>query len=93
MIIIAYDFSSNKTRAQFAKFLKKYGRKIQYSVYEVNNSPRVLQNIMTEIELKYKKRFKGSDSILIFQLCKGDEAKVKRYGYASNEEQDIVIFE
>ena len=63
---ISYDFEDNRKRARFAKFLKKFGRKIQYSVYEIKNSPRVLQNILSEIELKYKKDFSGSDSILIF---------------------------
>jgi len=93
MIIVSYDFQSNKKRNKFSKFLKKYGRKIQYSVYEIKNSPRVLKNILSEIELKYRKEFKGSDSILIFYICEGCEKKIKRYGYAENEEKDIVIFQ
>jgi len=92
MLIIAYDFTDNKTRSKFSKFLKKYGGKIQYSVYEIRNSPRVLQNILDEIELKYKKSFKNADSILIFQVCEGCKKKIVRYGYASNEELDVVIF-
>ncbi|MEA2098147.1 MAG: CRISPR-associated endonuclease Cas2 [Patescibacteria group bacterium] len=93
MLIIAYDFTDNKTRARFSKFLKKYGGKIQYSVYEIRNSPRVLQNILDEIELRYKKSFSGADSILIFQVCEGCKKKVVRYGYASNEESPVVIFD
>ena len=93
MIIISYDIENDKKRNKFAKFLKKYGRKIQYSVYEIKHSQRVLQNILTEIELKYRKGFSGSDSVLVFTLCEGCEKKIKRYGYAENEEQDIVVFE
>lgn len=92
MIIVSYDFEDDKKRRKFAKFLKKYGRKIQYSVYEVRNSQRVLQNILTEIELRYKKSFGGSDSVLIFFLCDGCIKKVKRYGYSENEEKDVVVF-
>ena len=92
MLIIAYDFTDNKTRAKFSRFLKKYGRKIQYSVYEIRNSKRVLQNILDEIELKYKKSFKNADSILVFQLCEGCKKKIVRYGYASNEESSVVFF-
>lgn len=92
MIIVAYDFSNDKTRARFSRFLNKYGRKVQYSIYEVRDSSRVLQNIIHEVELKYKKKFTGADSILIFQICAGDKGKIKRYGYAKNEESDVVIF-
>lgn len=93
MVIICYDFTDNKTRARFSKFLKKYGRKIQFSVYEIRNSQRILQNILDEIELKYQKEFTNSDSILIFSICEDCKKKVRRYGYASNEEEDVVIFE
>ncbi|MFA7170661.1 MAG: CRISPR-associated endonuclease Cas2, partial [Candidatus Paceibacterota bacterium] len=77
MVIICYDFSDNKTRARFSKFLKKYGRKIQFSVYEIKNSQRILQNILDEIELRYKKEFTNSDSILIFSVCEGCKKKIK----------------
>lgn len=92
MFIIAYDFSNDKIRAKFSKFIQKFGRKIQYSVYEIRNSQRVLQNILSEIELVYKKKFEGSDSVLIFQICEGDKKKIKRYGYAENEEKEVLIF-
>ncbi len=92
MILISYDFTDSRRRAKFSKFLKKYGRKIQYSVYEIRNSQRVLQNILSEIELKYKKDFTGADSILIFSICESCQKKIKRYGYAKNEEKEVVVF-
>ncbi|OGZ45675.1 MAG: CRISPR-associated endonuclease Cas2 [Candidatus Ryanbacteria bacterium RIFCSPHIGHO2_02_FULL_48_12] len=93
MLILSYDFSDDRVRARFSKFIKQYGRSIQYSVYEIRNSPRILQNIKSEVELSYKPRFKGSDSVLIFQICEGDKKKIARYGYAANEEKDVVVFE
>ncbi len=93
MLIVSYDFTDNGPRSKFSRFLKKFGRKIQYSVYEIKNSERVLRNILDEIELRYKKSFKGSDSILIFQVCEGCRKKIVRYGYAKNEESDLVVFE
>jgi len=92
MIIIAYDFSNNKVRAKFSKFINKFGKKVQYSVYEVRNSPRILQNILKEIELTYKQLFEGSDSILIFQVCEGDKKKIVKYGYAANDNEEVLIF-
>lgn len=92
MIIVCYDFSDDKKRRDFSKFLKAYGRKIQYSVYEIKNSQRILRNILKEIELCYKKNFDGSENILIFQTCKACDQKIIRYGSACNEEKEIVYF-
>lgn len=92
MLFVSYDFGNNKVRSKFSKFLKKFGRKLQYSVYEVRHSQRVLQNIMSEVELKYSKQFKNADSIIIAPLCEACKKKVVRYGYAVNEEKDVIMF-
>lgn len=91
MLIVSYDFESDRTRARFSKFLEKHGRRIQYSVFEIRNSDRVLRNILDEIELKYRKQFTGADSILIYRICEGCKKRILRYGYAENEEKEIVI--
>lgn len=92
MILVSYDISNDKVRTKFSKFLNQFGRRFQYSVYEIRNSPRVLQNILSEIDLVFKKKFTGADSVVIFQICEGDKKKIKRYGYACNEEKDVVVF-
>lgn len=93
MLIVSYDFHDNKRRAKFAKFLKKYGRRLQYSVFELKNSRRILQNVIKEVELKYKPLFKRSDSVLIYQVCQSCEKKILRYGYAVHEEEELVFFD
>lgn len=92
MIVISYDFSSNKRRSKFSKFLKKFGRRFQFSVFEIKNSKRALNNIMTEVEYTYEPHFTNTDSIVIMRLCEGCEKKVKRYGYAKNEEEEVLFF-
>jgi len=92
MLLVSYDFTNNKVRAKFSKFLKKFGRKIQYSVYEIRNSDRVLRNILNEIQLNYKKSFKKSDSIIIVPVCEGCKKKVARFGCAENDEKEVLIF-
>ena len=87
MLIVSYDLSNDRTRNKFSKFLLKYGRRIQYSVYEIRNSSRILQNILNEIEFKYKQSFTGADSVIIFKTCKGCDTKIKRYGFSANEEE------
>ena len=54
MFIVSYDFENDRRRGKFSKFLKKYGRRLQYSVFEIKNSHRILENIIKEIDLKYK---------------------------------------
>lgn len=93
MILVSYDIQDNKKRAELSKFLKKFGRKIQYSVYEIKNSQRVLTNILIELELKYSKHFEGGDSVIVFNLCEGCQKKIKRYGFSANEEKEVIIFE
>ena len=90
MLIVSYDISSNKVRTKFRKFLKQYGRRLQFSVYEINNSERILNNVIIEIEENFKKKFTKSDSVFIFDTKKD---KIHRYGYSLNEESDFLIFE
>jgi CRISPR-associated protein Cas2 len=92
MLLVTYDISDTKLRTKFAKFLEKYGRRLQYSVFEVRHSERVLQNILTEVELKYKDKFSGADSIVIIPITPADTKKIIRYGFAANEESDVLIF-
>lgn len=91
MLIVAYDFANDKKRAKFAKFLSKYGYRIQYSIFKVQNSKRVLNNIISEIDHKYKKEFTSTDSIIVFETCAACDKKVRRYGYAKNEDVDILF--
>ena len=89
MYLVLYDIGSNKLRTHFSKYLEKYGRRLQYSVFEIKNSSRILNNIKTDIENKFEKRFCQGDSVLIFSVP--DTACVGRFGYPVNEDTDLVI--
>lgn len=91
MLLISYDIANDKTRTKFSKFIRKYGRRVQYSVYEIHNSDRVIDNICAEIEGTFEKMFAKTDSILIFPISWPNEAKIIRYGYAKNEEVDYIF--
>lgn len=92
MLLVTYDFENDKLRTKFSKFLKKYGRRVQYSVFEVKNSPRILKNIKTEVELRYKPHFSEVDSILIFTVCEGCKKRTGRYGSHAHEEKEVIFF-
>lgn len=89
MILISYDISDDKLRTKFSKFIKKFGHRVQYSVYEIRNSERILENIEIQIKNKFEKMFDQNDSILIFRMSK--QCKITRYGYAKNDDKDVLI--
>lgn len=57
MLIVTYDISDDKVRAKFSRLLKKFGRMLQYSVYEIKNSQRILNILITEIEMTFAPKF------------------------------------
>lgn len=89
MLLISYDISNDKIRTKFAKYLSKFGFRLQYSVFEITNSDTVLANIENEIKNVYMKTFTEEDSVIIFNLSAS--CKKTCYGYAKNEEKDIFI--
>lgn len=90
MLIISYDIKRDKLRRNFNKFIKKYGSRLQFSVYKIKNSQRVLDIILVEIEDNYSKLFSEDDSIIIFNI---NDDKIIRYGYAKHDEDDIIIID
>ncbi len=89
MLLVSYDISNDKLRTRFSKFLGKFGYRLQYSVFEIKNSSRILENITTQIECYFSKQFEQTDSIYIFQMSK--TCKITKYGYAKNNDSDLII--
>jgi CRISPR-associated protein Cas2 len=89
MLLISYDISDDKLRTRFARYLEKYGFRLQYSVFQIRNSDRILENIQAQIKHDFEKRFSQTDSILIFELTAS--CKITRYGYAKNQESDFIV--
>ena len=91
-LFISYDFTNDKVRSQFSKFLTKYGRRIQYSVYEITNSQRYSDKVMAEINSKYRPMFSATDSIWVWEMTDNDaENRIHKYGYAENENRNVVF--
>lgn len=89
MIIISFDISDDKLRRHFVKFITRFGYRLQYSVYEIRNSKQILKNVMDEITNKFEKKFKETDSVIIFLLS--NSCEIKRFGYAKHDNDDIII--
>lgn len=90
MLVISYDISDDRLRTKFSKMLTKYGAvRLQYSVYEVNNTDRIINNLIVIIEETFAKKFDGGDSVIIFDVS---GIKLKKYGNAIHRDKDIVYF-
>ena len=89
MIIISYDIADDKMRTRFSKMLTKQGAiRLQYSVYEVRNTRRIIDNIILKIE-SYAKHFTMEDSVVIFDVA---DSAVTKYGNAIHRDRDVVYF-
>lgn len=88
VIIVAYDISDNKVRTHFSKFLEKYGVRVQFSVFEIQNSNRVMDIVIHAIDHKFRKRFEKGDSIYIF---KANHHETIRYGSAALLDNHLII--
>ena len=89
MIVISYDIADDKLRNKFSKMLTKNGAiRLQYSVYELSNTKRVIDNLMLKIDL-FSKKFSGADSVIVFDVA---DANLKKYGNAIHRDTDVVYF-
>ncbi len=89
MIIVSYDISDDKMRTNFSKMLKVNGAiRLQFSVYEIRNTKRIIDNVVAKIEA-YSKHFTPDDSVVIFDV---DFDRLTKYGNAIHRDQTVVYF-
>lgn len=76
-------------RSNFSKMLKENGAvRLQYSVYEVRNTKRIMDNLVAKIET-YSKHFTADDCVVIFDV---DMNKMSKYGNAIHRDKPVVYF-
>ena len=91
MFIVSYDISNDKLRTKFAKYLSRFGHRLQYSVFQIDNSSRIIDNIIQDLKNNFEKKFTQEDSVMIFKLSSSCE--IIRFGYAKNDEKDFFVIE
>ena len=90
MLVISYDIQDDKLRTRFSKMLVKNGAiRLQLSVYELNNTQRVIDNIKIKVEDVFSSKFSGADSVMIFDV---NSKNIIKYGNAIHRDEDIVYF-
>lgn len=87
MVIISYDIADDKIRSRFSKMLQKHGAiRLQFSVYELRNTKRIMDNLVVRIE-DFSKQFTPADSVIIFDV---ENSHLTKYGNAIHRDQPIV---
>lgn len=87
MVIISYDIADDKIRSRFSKMLQKHGAiRLQFSVYELRNTKRIMDNLVVRIE-DFSKQFTPADSVIIFDV---KSSHLTKYGNAIHRDQPIV---
>ncbi|MGI6394222.1 MAG: CRISPR-associated endonuclease Cas2 [bacterium] len=87
-IIVTYDIQDDKLRRHVSEFLVKYGVRLQFSVFEIVNSPRVIGILCEGIKRKFQPRFTEADSIIMFFT---DLDKAITYGNAKHLNKEVVF--
>ena len=91
MLLVSYDISNTKVRTKFSKFLSKFGYRLQYSVFELKNSDKILNNVIATIESKFDAQFTESDSVIIFHLSK--QCKKYAFGFPKHDDSELIIID
>jgi CRISPR-associated protein Cas2 len=90
MLIICYDIHNTRNRTKLSKYLEKYGRRLQFSVWEIDQHYSIVNEIKARIANDFRKRLKNKDSILIIPLVPSSQDAIIRYG-RTIQEQDRFI--
>ncbi|MEG2243722.1 MAG: CRISPR-associated endonuclease Cas2 [Muribaculaceae bacterium] len=91
MLVISYDIKDDKLRTKFSKMITRNGAvRLQLSVYEVNSTKRVIENIKIKINTIFAPKFCFDDSIMIFNV---NNDNIIKYGNAIHRDKDLLFFE
>lgn len=65
--VVAYDIADNRTRARLARYLGKWGLRLQKSVFAVEVEPYQFRKFLGGI----RKIVGKEDEVAVFRLCAG----------------------
>jgi CRISPR-associated protein Cas2 len=92
MIIICYDIHNTKTRTKLSKYLEKFGRRIQFSIFEIDLHYSRTNEIEEFIKSNFRPKLKNNDSIIIMPFSKSDQARITRYGAKIQEPKRYITY-
>ena len=85
LIVVAFDISSDKTRRKVVSVLKKYGKRLNKSVFEC----MVTDSQFLSVTNCLKSICSGKDSIVIFPLCINCFSKI--ISMPQSKKNDVMV--
>jgi CRISPR-associated protein Cas2 len=86
--LITYDVSDDSRREKLVKLLNEYGKRVQYSCFEIEIYPQSLEflvfNIKRIIDLK-------TDRVYIFPISRGVFQFIKKIGKSIETDDNMVL--
>jgi CRISPR-associated protein Cas2 len=92
MILVMYDIGNSRTRTRISKFLERYGRRLQYSIFEICQPDITIELIKKTIQIEYRPKIKNKDSILIVPIFPSLENQIIRIGAKVKKEKAYLTF-
>lgn len=85
--VVAYDIVDNKRRERFSHILARYGKRVNYSVYECfftdGQYAEVMKQIVELIDTK-------SDSVICYPMCVNCYTKIEHFPEKSGKKTSSV---
>lgn len=88
LLLVSYDISDDRVRAQTAKLLEGFGLRIQYSVFECRLMPRRAADLRGRLR---RIRLADRDSIEIVPCCAHCDERRQRLGWGRSEPDRSVV--
>ena len=90
--VVCYDIQDDKKRNKLSLLLNKYGKKVQYSVYELTLNKTQLKSLTNAI--KSQKLFSKNDSIRFYHIHLDSIKKSFELSFEKKpfEEEELSIF-
>lgn len=86
-VVLSYDISSDKNRAAIFKLMKKYGLRVQYSVFE----GELTENDIKQIKKIADQFIEETDSLRIYPICQGCKKNITIVGRGEVNEFPPVL--
>ncbi len=88
--VIAYDTPSASRRRKMVKALEKYGKRINYSVYECMLTPSQEVKLLNQLE---RLAVKGKDQVAVYRICVECFTKITYFPERRESVQKISVLD
>lgn len=86
--LACFDITDDKNRRECVKVMLKYGRRCQFSVFEMNLSATLFRQLKIDLD---KLVFDSGDKVYIYQIPSEDERKILRLGPYEKEQSVYIV--